>query len=240
MRRGWMVAAALCGLAGAIAPAGAADRTERVRFAKGASSAALKGRIAGDQGVAYVVGAQAGQTLSVTLTTSNPSNYFNVVVPGADEALFVGSTSGGMFRGTLPVAGDYRIQVYLMRNAARRGEVARYTLEVAVTGAPSAAQDAKVPGTKYQATASIGCALRAGAPMGQCAAGVMRFGGGEATVEIALPGGQQRHIYFQGRQATGSDSRVVGFVARKKDDLNIITVAGQERYEFPDAFVLGD
>jgi hypothetical protein len=67
----------------------------------------------------------------------------------------------------------------------------------------------------------------------------MRFGGGEATVEITLSGGGQRHIYFQGTRATSSDSPAGGFSVRKDGDLNVITVGGKERYEFPDAFVVG-
>jgi len=32
----------------------------------------------------------------------------------------------------LPASGDYKVSVYLMRNAAHRGESAKYTLTVAV------------------------------------------------------------------------------------------------------------
>ncbi len=237
---------ALClgaGLALSGASAVAQERTQRVQFARGASSATIKGQIKGDAGVTYVVGARAGQTLSVDLKTGNGANYFNVTAPGANEALFIGSTSGTTFRGTLPADGDYRIQVYLMRSAARRNEVANYSLTIGVSGAvahPHAGHDAMVPGTSYHATATVGCALTAAAPLGQCKAGVMRFGGGEATVEITLPGGAMRHIYFKGSQATGSDHPKGGFSARKSGgDLNIISVAGTERYEFPDAFVVG-
>ena len=107
-------------------------RTERVQFAKGASSKAIKGAVKGYDGVDYVVGLR--QTLKVDMKTSNASSYFNVTAPGADSALFIGSTSGGSFKGVVPKTGDYTIQVYLMRNAARRGETANYTLAVGATG----------------------------------------------------------------------------------------------------------
>ena len=42
-------------------------RKEPVRFAPGASSATIKGTIKGDQDVDYVLGAKAGQKLTVTL-----------------------------------------------------------------------------------------------------------------------------------------------------------------------------
>jgi hypothetical protein len=107
-------------------------RTERVQFAPGATAKAISGSIKGYAAVDYIVGAKAGQTLSVKLKTSNASNYFNVTAPGADAALFVGSTSGGEYTGVLPSSGDYKVSVYLMRNAARRGESAKYTLTVGV------------------------------------------------------------------------------------------------------------
>jgi len=110
-------------------------RTERVQFAKGATSKTLKGSLKGDASVDYVVGARAGQTMSVTLKPGNPSTYFNVLPPSSETALFVGSSSGNTYTGRLPVDGDYRIRVYLMRNAARRNEGADYTLAVGVANA---------------------------------------------------------------------------------------------------------
>ncbi len=56
-----------------------------------------------------------------------------VARPGETEAaMFVGSTSGDQFEGVLPESGDYRVRVYLMRNAARRDEVANYRLEMII------------------------------------------------------------------------------------------------------------
>ena len=112
------------------APAWAEDdiRQERVQFQQGRDSASLKGRIKGDKTVDYQLGARAGQTMEVTLKSSNLSNYFNILPPGDETALFVGSTSGNHFSGTLPTNGDYTVRVYLMRNAARRNETANYSL----------------------------------------------------------------------------------------------------------------
>jgi len=124
--------AVLCLLTAVAAPALAQDiRTERVAFAKGTSSKAIKGSIKGYAAVNYKVGVAVGQTLSVDLKTSNASSYFNITAPGADAALFVGSTSGDSAKVKIPSSGDYTVQVYLMRNAARRGETASYTLTIA-------------------------------------------------------------------------------------------------------------
>jgi hypothetical protein len=109
-----------------------------VHFKKGASQAAIQGRIKGRETVDYVLNARAGQTMTVNLKTSNPMAYFNVLPPGSDEALFIGQVGGASFEGKLPKDGDYRIRVYLVRAAARRNESAKYTLTVKVTGGAAA------------------------------------------------------------------------------------------------------
>lgn len=115
-------------------PAAAQDpvKTVPVQFAKGASAKAYKDSIRGYATVNYTIAARAGQTMTVTLTTSNGSSYFNVTAPGADAAMFIGSTTGNRFSGKIPSTGVYTVQVYLMRNAARRGETANYSLNIAV------------------------------------------------------------------------------------------------------------
>ena len=134
-------------------------------FAKGASSATIKGTLKGGGDVDYVVRAAAGQTLEVKLDASNGQNNFNVLPPGsANVAMYSSNMTGERtFRGVLPADGDYAIRVYLIRAAARRNESSKYTLTVAVTGKAlpplSAARDAKVAGTAYHATAKVPCAL---------------------------------------------------------------------------------
>jgi hypothetical protein len=69
------------------------DRQQRVAFKPGASSATLGGSITGDETVDYVLGARRGQTMRVTLTTSNDSSYFNVLPPGSAAAIAIGPLS---------------------------------------------------------------------------------------------------------------------------------------------------
>lgn len=109
-----------------------AIRKETVQFAKGSTQATIQARIKGDADVDYLVRAKAGQTMTVTLKTSNLMNYFNVLPPDTGEALFVGQDGSGHFEGVLPKDGEYTIRVYLMRPAARRNESAQYTLTVKV------------------------------------------------------------------------------------------------------------
>jgi len=77
---------------------GAAIERRPVQFAKGASSATVKGTIKGDQTIDYVLRAKARQTMRVKLDTRHTALYFNVLPPGSETALHVGSTSGAYKR----------------------------------------------------------------------------------------------------------------------------------------------
>ena len=108
--------------------------TTELAFPKGASSVQVKGSIAGSQTRDYVVRASAGQLMKVTLKGA-PIVYFNLLPPGSnDVAIFIGSTEGNSFSGTLAKSGPYKIRVYQMRSSARRGEKGAFTLDIAVTG----------------------------------------------------------------------------------------------------------
>jgi hypothetical protein len=138
------------------APVAAAEggiREQQVQFKKGESGTTIKGSIKGDQTVDYKLRANAGQTMVVKFKPSNASAYFNVLPPGSDEAIFIGSTSGNDFSGNLVASGEYTIRVYLMRNAARRNESAKYTLDIGVSG------DAKKSGAAAPGAATAAASL---------------------------------------------------------------------------------
>lgn len=93
----------------------------------------------------------------------------------------------------------------------------------------------------FDATGTIPCAQFSGQPMTQCAFGVARAGGGDATVVVTRPGGRPRAIYFANGHAIGADTSEAdpgAFRVTRDGDLNMIDV-GKERYEIPDAVVLG-
>ena len=218
-------------------------RKEPVRFEKGASQAAIKARIQGDETVDYVLRAGAGQTLAVALKKTNPQNYFNVLPPGTQEvAMFVGD-SGADFKGVLPTDGDYTVRVYLMRPAARRNESSDYTLTVGVTGqalAPIAAsQDALIPGTSFHASAKITCVPFLETKPQQCDAFVVRRGfDGTATVEIPQENSVPRRILFvKGRPVASDSSDPVTFT--RQGDVTTVKLGADEWYEIPDALVTG-
>lgn len=118
-------------------------RTEQVRFAAGTSGTTITDSITGYESVLYQIGAEAGQRMMVRLEPSNLATYFNVYAPGTgpgDAALVNSQFTGPMvpdlnrFDGALPVSGEYSVSVYMMRSAARRGEVSDYTLAISIEG----------------------------------------------------------------------------------------------------------
>ena len=247
MTRRALAAFAALMLAGSVLAADGppAPRKERVAFAKGASSATIKGNLKGGADVDYLVRAAAGQTLEVKLEATNTMNDFNVLPPGsANVAMYVSSMTGERkYSGVLPADGEYAIRVYLGRPAARRNEASKYTLTVAVTGKPlpplSAARDAKVAGTAYHATAKVPCALPYQPDVKSCDAGVVRRGNdGTATFEAIGPMGVQRRILFvQGKTAAADTMDPVS--ATRQGDVTVVKVGDDERYEIPDALLAG-
>ena len=107
--------------------------THQVHFAKGTTGSTIKGHVKGYDIVNYKLGAKAGQSMHVSLRSKKA--FMNIFEPGkgaGDGAMFGGSTEGGKYRGVQPESGTYTIQVFLMRNEARRGTNAPYTLEIGI------------------------------------------------------------------------------------------------------------
>ncbi|MDG2045631.1 MAG: hypothetical protein P8J79_00325 [Halioglobus sp.] len=119
-------------------------RSERVQFSGGVTEASIDGSLIGYESVNYVVSGEGGQSMTVALDSDNLGAYFNIFEPdkaaGENYAMFIGATEGNQFEGSLPVNGDYTIQVYLIRSATRRGEAANFTLEVKIGNIPDIAQ----------------------------------------------------------------------------------------------------
>ena len=108
-------------------------KNERLSFASGTSSARIEGSITGGEIIDYLLNVRAGQAMNISMGSQNASAYFNLLEPGETEvAVFNGSMNENMFEGTAKKSGDYRIRVYLFRNAARRNEKADYVLEAIV------------------------------------------------------------------------------------------------------------
>lgn len=114
--------------------ASAADsvKHEQVELTQGAPAKKLSGKIKGYDTVEYSIAVPAGSKLDLKLKSGNTANYFNVTAAGTDEALFVGSRDGKHFNNTARSDVSYKVNVYLMRNAARKNQTASYVLEAGV------------------------------------------------------------------------------------------------------------
>ena len=117
LRFGVWLALLLASLAGAATAA--APAPQDIRFPTGTHSVDLRGSVQGDAARSYRLPASAGQTLRVELQASRGAQYFNIVSPGSNEAMFRGDIGGLRAEVLLPADGVYLIQTYLMRSAAR-------------------------------------------------------------------------------------------------------------------------
>jgi len=174
--------AAACAFIALPQPSSAQEAGRAVKFPAGASAVTLKGTIAGQGDRTYVVTAVAGQTMQTLFSPSNRSCYFNVFEPGNATAVHIGSQSGNEFGRNPTLAGNYRFQVYLMRNAARRGETCRFSLSIELTGVPggssAGASDVQLRDRcKTEAAAMYGVAPRMISP------GKVRKGGGGFRID---------------------------------------------------------
>jgi hypothetical protein len=102
-------------------------KTQRVRFARGRTTAVLHGSVVRGTQDRYILGARAGQTMIVHITSREKNAVFAILGPdatalqGAEEG-----TDATDWTGTLPLNGDYSIWV-----GPTRGN-ASYTLEVTI------------------------------------------------------------------------------------------------------------
>ena len=101
-----------------------------VRFARGTSSATVRGSVNGYKYVDYRVYARGGQTMWVKITT--PSPYASFVVFDGQMQNVDGATEETDWSGTLPSDGNYTIRVLLPRSAARRRTSASYLLKISI------------------------------------------------------------------------------------------------------------
>lgn len=218
-------------------------RIERIQFPHGANSTTISGEIKGYDYVDYRIHASAGQVMEVVLKPANPQNYFNINPPGTDTSMFIGSTTGSEFKAVLPSDGDYTVRVYLMRAAARRDEVGRYSLSVGVTGQAlpplSPTEDALIRGTPFHASAPVTCRQLADQKAGQCEAFVIRRGvDGSGTVEVRWADGGTRRILFVRGKPVSTDSPDA-LSAERRGETSVVKVGAGEQIEIPDALLTG-
>ena len=213
-------------------------RRERIPL-DNVSPVVVKGAIKGRQTVDYKVNAGAGQTLVVTLTAGNRFAYFNLLPPGSEEALFVGSSGGSRFEGKLPADGEYTIRVYLMRNAARRNERAKFSLAVRRSGEVTASSVAAVPfdrklelqGIRFRVTSPNTGSLNTlsitpagleidNAPLVRAIDGTIT---GADVADLNADGSPEVYVYFTSA-GSGSYGSLAAFSANRRKSLSDIYI----------------
>ncbi|HEX8772511.1 MAG TPA: hypothetical protein VF735_02830 [Pyrinomonadaceae bacterium] len=101
------------------------DRTRRVRFARGRTTTVIKDAVVRGTRDRYILGARAGQTLIVHITSLENNAVFDIYGRGGKRVLD-GAQETTDWTGELPRSGDYVIEV-----GGTRGN-ASYTLEVTI------------------------------------------------------------------------------------------------------------
>ena len=102
-------------------------KVQRVRFARGRTTAVLRGAVVRGTQDRYILGARAGQTMIVHITSREKNAVFTIL--GPDATALAGAEEGTDatdWTGELPLNGDYSIWV-----GPTRGN-ATYTLEVTI------------------------------------------------------------------------------------------------------------
>ncbi len=86
------------------------------------------GQITGNGVVQYGLETRPFQRMTVTLDTNNPSSQMNVFKDGNAQPLYAGSARQNVCTFRFERGASYRVLIYLTRDAAQRGESARFTL----------------------------------------------------------------------------------------------------------------
>lgn len=100
-------------------------------------------------------------------------------------------------------------------------------------------RDAKVDGTPYNATGDMKCVPATGAAQTYCSFGVIRGDDGAALIEITLPGGTKRKIWFEKGMPVATDFGLqVG--DGKEVDETVVTLPSGEAFTIFEAIVAAD
>jgi hypothetical protein len=159
--------------------------------------------------------------------------------PSTSDAIVTRLGNGARLQnlGCRDVAGQRWCNVAMATDTAVSGWVTgQYLREAGATDASST--DALVPGTDFNATASVECSLRAFPGTTECPAGVTRGGPGIGTLFITRPDGFERVIEFADGGVRPM-SGVASFDWSKSGDETTVIVDGEETYVIVDAFVFG-
>ncbi|HSJ57664.1 MAG TPA: hypothetical protein VLC95_10810, partial [Anaerolineae bacterium] len=166
-----------------IPPAGQEEpQPTRIQFKPGATSATLNGHLAAGAVRRYVLGAMAGQTMTVRLTPASAPAY--LVIWGADgSVLLSGNWQSKEYSGVLTLTEDYYVDVH-----SAGGSAVAYTLQVTI---PPAGQEEPQPTRIQFAAGSTSATVKDSVPPGGLKRYVLRAMAGQTmSVELMYPDGE--------------------------------------------------
>lgn len=219
-----------------------APKVVPVKFAAGKSSATIKGQLDGRDAIDYTLNVGAGQVLSVSMKSTNNATYFNILPPASQTAMVMGEMVSNNASRTAPIEGQYRVRVFLVRAAGRRGEGTSFTLTIGVTGkalpALKGGSDALVKGTPFHATAQAQFEHYLYKDLKTCQAGVIRRGrDGTGTLVFSFKG-QKRMVLFVKGKLVAWDSTDKA-TCMNVDGMLVIKVGEDETYKVAEEFLTG-
>ncbi len=118
------------------------DATARINFAPGTTSATVNGTVTDPAHRRYLVRAQAGQTMNVTLSSAQPTTSFSVVGVSGGQTLKGLGDGGNSWSGVLPQTQDYLIEIVTLEFSSTS-----YTLTVEI---PAQSPPATNPAERIQ------------------------------------------------------------------------------------------
>lgn len=161
----------------------------------------------------------------------------------------------GVTHDLIPVGdapGNFRDQhghaVYRQSGLGRAGQIFRFPdssvyvywdttpLEPAAADDPTAPFATRYAGGEYDATTLLRCATASGAEYGTCPAGILRMEGGQASIVIQSPGGEQFTVNFMREYVNSTGGEIK---ARLEGDTWIVTRDNGEVYQVPLAAIEG-
>lgn len=104
-----------------------------VVFDTGRTKKVIEDQITGSEIRDYIFNIKEGQHLKFVLVPSSGIPYFNLMEPEEDyTAIYNSSINGNQYEGVSKKNGAYTLRVYFMRNAARRNDTGKFSLQASI------------------------------------------------------------------------------------------------------------
>ena len=205
---------------------------QSIHFAQGTDQKTQTGQFKGYDDVQYQVYAKQGQRLKFEISSHQHLASINIFAPGKkpgqDDAILLGASQGQTGDIILPADGEYTLQVYQMRNSARKNKTVNFKLDLQILN------EAQPKVKNFDAVGELPCSLALGQPTRQCQFGVVRQGHGTAKVTVFSLENKAYLLNFEHGKLISPQGHT-----EKRADLSLIELKTNERFEVPDAIIYG-